>query len=295
MGLFIASGFTTAIALSHGSKLGRLAAGLLKLELLISAGLTIAVVLGAVICLLFRAENSRPGAAVLAFAITLAMSLLAYYLVASLVGAPIEAVAWSLIKNFERAPLVLVLPMFCAPLTEEPVKWLAAAVPMVCRAIRLQPVTMALVVGLGFSIGETWFLAHVNLFQPGYGYIGHVIFPPHDYVGDIIYHGNRGYPRLSPGTLLVIEQLEVSFLHGAFVALPFVAFARGSSFFLGGLAGMALHFFLDFPILLVRFDVFGLGSAWALVWVLWLTGFAAACALTLWWLARRPLPAAAKT
>jgi len=36
----------------------------------------------------------------------------------------------------------------------------------------------------------------------------------------------------------IFERLEVCFLHGVFVTLPFVALARGWAFWLGGLAGM---------------------------------------------------------
>ena len=139
MGLLIAPGFTIAV----NNELGFGRAGLF---LMIIAGCTLALALGTLAYLLRRSENWR--AAALAFTIALLMSPLVYYLV----RAPIEG---PLTKNFGLAPFVLVLVMFSVPLTKEPAKWLAAAVPMVRRAIRSQPVTMALVVGLGFSVGET--------------------------------------------------------------------------------------------------------------------------------------------
>jgi hypothetical protein len=223
--------------------------------LLIAAGFTTALALGAFVFLLVRAESWRPAA--LAFVIALPMSPLAYYAVRMPIDGALKA-------SFGLATWVFIVSMFYAPLTEEPAKWLAAAVPMVRRAIHSQPVTMALAVGLGFGIGEIWFLAHLLVSQPG-------------------------YPDLPPWMFngFVIERLEVCFLHGAFVALPFAAFARGRSFWLGGLAGMVLHFFLNFPILLAKLDVFGLGSAWVSVLLLWVVGFVVACAAMTCRLARR--------
>lgn len=223
--------------------------------LLIAAGFTTALALGALAYLLFKSESWR--AAALAFAIALPMSPLAYYAVRMPIDGALKAA-------FGTATWLLVVAMLYAPLTEEPAKWLAAAVPMVRRAIHSQPVTMALAVGLGFGIGEIWFLAHAIVSQPSYPDLPPWMFNP-----------------------FVIERLEVSFLHGAFVALPFTAFARGGSFLLGGLAGMVLHFFLNFPILLAQLNVLGLGSAWASVLQLWVLGFVVACAVMTWRLAQR--------
>ena len=61
----------------------------------------------------------------------------------------------------------------------------------------------------------------------------------------------------------MLERLAVCFLHGAFLVPPFYALARGRSFLLGGLAGMVLHFLLNFPIYLAGIDAFGLGVGWA--------------------------------
>ena len=138
------------------------------------------------------------------------------------------------------------------------------AVPPVSDAIREQPVTLALVVGLGFAIGEIWFLAHMLTSRPD-------------------------YPDMPPGRFggFVIERLEVCFLHGVFVACRSRLRARGRSFWLGGLAGMALHFLLNFPIFLARPHVFGLGTAWPGVLTLWMLAFVVGCAVLTCWLARR--------
>jgi hypothetical protein len=224
--------------------------------LAIAAGFTTALALGALVFLLVRAESWRPAA--LAFAITLPMSPLAFYAVRMPIDGALKAALGT-------ATWLLVASMFYAPLTEEPAKWIAAAVPMVRRAIHAQPVTMALAVGLGFGIGEIWFLAHMIVSQPTYP--------------DLPFWMFNGF---------VIERLEVCFLHGAFVALPFAALARGRSFWLGGLAGMVLHFLANFPILPAKLDVFGLGAAWAAVLQLWVLGFVVACAVMTWRLAQRP-------
>ena len=83
------------------------------------------------------------------------------------------------------------------------------------------------------------------------------------------------------------ERLEVCFLHGAFVALPFFLLARGGPMWLGCIAGVVLHFLLNFPIYLAQIDLFGLGSAtWVSVLILWIVGFVVFCALMLRALAR---------
>src|SRR5262249_30690528 len=147
-------------------------------------------------------------------------------------------------------------------------KWLVAAVPAVRRAIMMEPVILALAVGLGFAIGEIWLIAYTLLQLPGIASL-----PATDLGG------------------FVIERLEGCFLHGAFVALPFVALARGRSFLLGGLGGMFLHFLLNFPIYLKGINAFGLGEAWIPILLLWALAFVIGCAFMVVRLARRP-PAA---
>ena len=61
---------------------------------------------------------------------------------------------------------VVIVSLFYAPLTEEPAKWLTAAVPAVRGAIMVRPVPMALAVGAGFGIGEIWFLARALAMSP---------------------------------------------------------------------------------------------------------------------------------
>jgi hypothetical protein len=91
----------------------------------------------------------------------------------------------------------------------------------------------------------------------------------------------------------MVERLEVCFLHGAFVALPFVQLARGRSFLAGGLAGMLLHFLLNFPIYLAQIDFLGLGPAvWMGTLLMWVAGFVVACAFMVRRMAREAAPPA---
>lgn len=212
--------------------------------LIVAAALTTAIALGGLAVLLLNARNRRPLA--LAFVIALPLQPLVFYAV----RLPVDG---ALKTTFGFTGWIAILSLFYAPLTEEPAKWLAAAVPAVRRALPEEPVLLALAAGLGFAIGEIWFLAHIFATAPDYPDM-----PPWAFGG------------------FVLERLEVCFLHGVFVSLPFAQRARGRSFWLGGLAGMALHFLLNFPIFLARRDVFGLGTAWPAVLTLWTLAFVGA-------------------
>ena len=67
-----------------------------------------------------------------------------------------------------RPAVVTIVSLFYAPLTEEPAKWLTAAVPKVRQAIRKDPIFLALAAGAGFGVGEIWFLAHALIKSPSY-------------------------------------------------------------------------------------------------------------------------------
>jgi hypothetical protein len=223
--------------------------------LIIAAGITTALALCGLAVVLARAGNWRPVA--LAFLIALPLQPLAFYVV----RLPIDGL---LRTTFGMTGWVVIVSLFYAPMTEEPAKWLAAAAPTVRRAIASHPVSVALAVGLGFGIGEIWFLAHALATAPSYP--------------DVPFWMFGGF---------MVERLEVCFLHGAFVALPFVQLARGRSFWLGGVAGMVLHFLLNLPIFLAQIDVPGLGrQGWIIVLLLWVAGFVVAGALMVWRLSR---------
>jgi hypothetical protein len=231
--------------------------------LIIAAAITTAIVLAYAGAIVWRATDWRPAA--LAFVIALPLQPLAFYLV----RLPIDGF---LRTTFGISGWVVIVSLFYAPLTEEPAKWLTAAVPAVRRAIMVQPVPMALAVGAGFGIGEIWFLARALAMSPD--------------LPDAPFWMFNGF---------MIERLEVCFLHGALVSLPFWQLARGRSFLLGGVAGMVLHFFLNFPIYLAHIDAMGLGRAiWVNVLLLWVVAFVVAGGFLVCWLDRwRPAAAEA--
>ena len=202
---------------------------------------------------------------------------------AGLVALPLQPLAFYAVRlpldGVVRAMLGLgtawaVVALFYAPLTEEPAKWLVLAVPAVRRALApSNAVPLALAIGLGFGIGEIWFLTHALVTSPSYP--------------DLPFWMFYGF---------VLERLEVCLLHGVFVALPIARLAQGKSFWPGALAGVVAHFVTNFPIYPAQIDVFRLGGPlWSLVLMAWIAALAAAGAIMLWRLHRRllrgPLPA----
>ncbi|MGH6770843.1 MAG: hypothetical protein ACRECO_17680 [Xanthobacteraceae bacterium] len=224
--------------------------------LLIAAGIATAVALCGFAVLLARSANRVP--LVVAFLIALPLQPLVFYLV----RLPVDGL---LRTSYGIAGWVAIVSLFYAPLIEEPAKWLTAAMPVVRRAIPKIPVRIALAAGIGFGIGEIWFLAGALAAAPNYP--------------DLPFWMFGGF---------ILERLAVCFLHGAFLTLPFVALARGRSFWLGGLAGMVLHFLLNFPIYLAQIDLFGWGAErWMQTLVLWVVLMTALCAGMVWRLAWR--------
>ena len=227
--------------------------------LFIAAGITTALALCGFAMLLRQAVDWRPTA--LAFVIALPLQPLMIYAV----RLPIDGL---LRTTFGMVGWVTIVSLFYAPLTEEPAKWLTAAVPDVRRAIVKDPIVLALAAGVGFGVGEIWFLAHALIKSPGYPDLSFWMF--------------GGF---------VFERLAVCFLHGALLLPPFYALATGRSFLLGGLVGMVLHFLLNFPIYLAGINAFGLGVGWASVLLLWIALFVVLGAILALSLSRRPRPA----
>jgi hypothetical protein len=191
-------------------------------------------------------------------------------LLAMIVALPLQPLAFYLV----RLPLLHTLlpdvsagwirPAFLlalAPLTEEPAKWLILAIPAIRLALdKRTAIPLALAAGLGFGIGEIWFVAHAAMTAPGF-----VERPFWMYGG------------------FAFERLQVCFLHGAFLAMPLTMLVWGRSFLLGGLAGMLAHFLLNFPIYLATIDLFGLGrAAWTTILLLWVPLWVALFAVALW-------------
>jgi hypothetical protein len=229
--------------------------------LFIAASITTALALCGFAALLRQSDQRR--AMLLAFLIALPLSPLIVYAV----RLPIDGFLRTTFGI--SAGVVTIISLFYAPLTEEPAKWLTAAVPKVREAIRRDPIFLALAAGVGFGIGEIWFLAHALIKSPSYP--------------DLPFWMFGGF---------VMERLEVCFLHGALLIPPFYALASGRSFLLGGLAGMVGHFLLNFPIYLASINLFGLGETWKPVLLLWVLLFVILAAILAIALPRRPRPVA---
>lgn len=174
-------------------------------------------------------------------------------LTAALVALPLQPLVFYLV----RAPLDVAMrrvlgssdlyhaiTTLYAPLTEEPAKWLPLAIPIVWRALKPQnAVPLALAIGLGFGVGEIWFLAEQVARVPQY----------------------QALPFWMFGGFFV-ERLYVTFLHGGFVAFVVSRLANGRSFLPGALAGMALHYLVNLPIFLASINAFGLpGQTWTTI------------------------------
>ncbi len=227
--------------------------------LFIAACITTALALCGLALLLRHAKDKW--ALMLAFAMALPLQPLVFYAV----RLPLDGY---LRTTYGIVGWVTIASLFYASLTEEPAKWLAAAVPVVRRAIVNDPIVMALAVGLGFGIGEIWFLANALIKSPSYP--------------DLEFWQFSGF---------MIERLAVCFLHGAFIAPLFHALARGRLFWLGGLIGMVLHFLLNFPIYLAQTGAFGIGPAgWAMILVSWIFCCVVGCVFLLVYLAGRRAP-----
>ncbi|MFL6798463.1 MAG: hypothetical protein ACJ8F3_13715 [Xanthobacteraceae bacterium] len=203
----------------------------------------------------------------LAFLLSLPLQPLVFYAV----RLPLDAVVRSFLGLSAAWGMVALL---YAPLTEEPAKWLPLCVPPIRR--NLSPATavpLAFSIGLGFGIGEIWFLAHALVASPNYP--------------DLPFWKFSGF---------ILERLEVCFLHGVLVAAPIVRLARGRTFWPGALLGMALHLATNFPIYPAQLGAFGLnGAVWSLLIMGWvatlvLVGAFALCYLH-HWLLRSVTPA----
>jgi hypothetical protein len=191
----------------------------------------------------------------LAFFIALPLQPLVFYLLRLPLDAALRA---GIGIGLGKASAVIGLGY--APLTEEPAKWLALAMP--CIRMSLTPynaVPLALMLGLGFGVGEIWFLTHAIASLPG--------------SPDLPFWLYWGF---------VLERLEVCLLHGVFVAFPVVRLAQGQSFWPGACAAIVLHFLTNFPIYPAQLDAFGLGAAaWKIALMVWIAGLTIAGAVTL--------------
>ncbi len=128
------------------------------------------------------------------------------------------------------------LVTFYAPLTEEPAKLVPLLVPAIRRDISPNNfVRYALAIGMGFAIGEMWFIAERVTHDPS--------------LAALPFYQFGGFFQ---------ERLMVCAFHSAFVSVALWRFRR--RFVLGILGAMALHWFGNFPIALKVWNAWNLGG-----------------------------------
>jgi hypothetical protein len=139
------------------------------------------------------------------------------------------------------------LVTFYAPLTEEAAKLVPLLIPAICRDIRRENfVRYALAIGVGFAIGEMWFVAERLARIPAFA----------------------GTPFYQFGGYLS-ERLMVYVFHTAFTSVALWQLRR--RFVLGFCAAVTLHWLANFPLSLMAWNVGGWGkSFWMVAVQCWL-------------------------
>jgi hypothetical protein len=150
------------------------------------------------------------------------------------------------------------ITLFYAPVIEEPAKWFSLVLPSLRKAMTPKnAIAVGLAVGLGFGVGEIWFLAEQLSRSPQ--------------IAALPFWQFSGF---------LLERLQVCFLHGAFVVLLFKRFAEGRSLWPAALLGIALHFALNFPIYLAAINLPPLGREnWPLAILAFVLLFTLVCIL----------------
>lgn len=158
------------------------------------------------------------------------------------------------IEEVRKTMSYLILRNFEAPFAEDLAKLWPLLIPWFRRQINRQnAVRIAMALGLGFGIGEMWFLAElVQRTSPN-------LVPPHWYQFYLL----GGY---------VGERLIVCFMHGAFVAVALCQLGKGSLRLILGILGMmSLHFLGNLPILLAKINLGGFASStWTALLAIWI-------------------------
>jgi hypothetical protein len=151
------------------------------------------------------------------------------------------------------------LTTFYAPLTEEPAKLVPLLIPVIYRDIRATNfVRYAFAIGVGFAIGEMWFIAERVAQVPA--------------LRALPFYQLDGY---------VVERLMVCVFHTAFVSVTLWCLRRRMA--LGLAAAMALHWLGNFPIFLMAQNAGGLGHTFGAVayqcwvWAYFLAALALLC------------------
>ncbi len=144
--------------------------------------------------------------------------------------------------------MLFVARFLAAPLTEEPAKWLILIVAAVRLAVKSGSAPgLAMAAGLGFGIGEIWFLAEQFSRIPEIQ-----AAPAMQFWG------------------FVVERALVCVLHGLFVVPLFYAVAGRLHIGVAALIGVVLHGMTNAPILAIHANLFGWGPAvWGLFALVW--------------------------
>src|SRR5271157_4588828 len=157
------------------------------------------------------------------------------------------------------------LTTFYAPLTEEPAKLVPLLVPVIYRDISATNfVRYAIAIGLGFAIGEMWFIAERVAQVPA--------------LRALPFYQLNGY---------VVERLMVCVFHATFVSVTLWHLRRRLA--LGITGAMAMHWLGNFPIFLMARYAGSLGHTfWAVAYQCWVWSyFFAALALLFYFGFRR--------
>ena len=145
-----------------------------------------------------------------------------------------------------------------APLTEEPCKLVPLLIPAIYRDVRATNfVRYALAIGLGFAIGEIWFVAEQITRVPA--------------LAGLPFYQFTGY---------AVERLMTCVFHSAFVCVALWQLRR--AFASGVACAMVLHWLGNFPLLLMAWNVGGSGkTVWMMIVQGWLIIYLVAALLML--------------
>jgi hypothetical protein len=208
------------------------------------------------------AATPRPERKTLALVLLvhLPMCALAFYVVRTPIRHAIEHFV-----DVEHPTYVLSSILY-APLTEEPAKLWLLLFPWF-RAL-LTPrgaVRLGMAIGLGFGIGEMWFLATLIAQEPKFAAL-----PWYEFGG------------------FLNERFMVCLCHGVFTTTALRLFPTAPVRGFVGAAG--LHFLGNFPIALASLRVGGLGAkTWEMILVIWVQVFFVAMVLLLVWYAKNAM------
>ncbi len=177
----------------------------------------------------------------LAAAVVLPLQPLAFYLI----RVPLDH--WAVAHLGATSTAYQWLITLYAPLTEEPAKLVPLLIPVIFRDIRRENFARyALAIGLGFALGEMWFIAH-RVAQNAE-------------LARLPFYQFGGY---------LSERFMTCILHSAFVSVALWRLRRGFAW--GILGAMALHWAGNFPIFLMSWNIGGLGRPfWTVAIQLWL-------------------------